>query len=91
MVVDRSEGFIWPDLQKNEAYELRDGMLRQIQQAGYDYQALMRPENQSSYSESETFFLEGPAQQLIGMWAVGAYGNASPLRYAVTWSWALLR
>jgi hypothetical protein len=94
MTVDRVETLLWGDLDGAEARQIRDGLLRELQQAGYDYQRLMQPEGQSSFQESETFVLQGREQHIIGLWGVTAYGreeDINKLRYSVLWSWALLQ
>ena len=92
MTVDRVESFQWAELDGTEAHQIRDGLLRELQQAGYGYQRLMRPEGQSSFAESEIFALQRREQYIVGFWSVGAYGREkNNLRSVVVWSWALLQ
>jgi hypothetical protein len=94
MRVDRVESIFWSDLDKTEARQIRDELLQKLRQAGYDYKQLTRAKGQSSLTEEETFVLQGRKQYIIGFWGISPYGpenNIRYARYAVVWSWALLR
>jgi hypothetical protein len=92
MTVKQTEFFAWADLDGTEAHQTRDGLLRELQQAGYVYQPL--PMGQSSGQESEMFILQGRERYIVGSWTVSPYGreeDISNVRYAVVWGWALLQ